>query len=376
MNTEFDSIALTRAKYYSKGAPVQFAYVELLKAKQTGEIAVTLTFKNLATKALNALTVQYICNDTQGNAIAQGTYEYNNLNVQEGELFGADDAVFISNTPIGNIEVVLLNANYMGKVFPLNNCPTVALPALKKLGDNTVNIVNDIVKTNNVNYMPCNVKDGWQCTCGAFNYNIGKGKTTCLECNVTKENLINAIRSAVKIINEQKQSVSNENIVNTPAETPIQEQNNYPTEDATVIYNISENEPINYAPQQNYDYEVDNALYQQELPPIDHSNLDISDEIELHSMDDLEMKISDGEGNYSYENNYDPINNPHVYEGYNATINNQDAREYVRQERKKREPFLMANETADKIIKYAPIVTGLAVILFFILLIGIDIIVN
>ena len=48
MDQNFSLMAQSRANYYTAGSPVQFVRVELLKGDTTGEVAVCLTFKNVA----------------------------------------------------------------------------------------------------------------------------------------------------------------------------------------------------------------------------------------------------------------------------------------------------------------------------------------
>ena len=57
MEQNFDILAQSRANYYTKGSPVQFVRVELLKGDVTGEIAVCLSFKNISAKPLAGLLI-------------------------------------------------------------------------------------------------------------------------------------------------------------------------------------------------------------------------------------------------------------------------------------------------------------------------------
>lgn len=197
--SQFTPIAQSRARYYCKGSPVQFVQVELLRMEETGSVVVTLTFKNVHTHALTAFTAHFRCKNTQGNIIMEDDFLYDGLSVQEGESFGADDAVFVSDEPLGSVEVNLVSVEYDGdKTHSLIQCPPVPLAAQQPLPAAIVARVNTALQFDSACYLPTNVADGWQCTCGAFNYNAGGSATRCSECGAEKNTLFAAIRAAAK----------------------------------------------------------------------------------------------------------------------------------------------------------------------------------
>ena len=93
MEQNFDLLAQSRANYYTKGSPVQFVRVELLKGDVTGEVAVCLTFKNISQEVLSDLVINFKCKNAAGEVVCEAPYHYESLNVNQGELFGQDDAV-------------------------------------------------------------------------------------------------------------------------------------------------------------------------------------------------------------------------------------------------------------------------------------------
>ena len=50
--------------------------------------------------------------------------------------------------------------------------------------------------TQDADYYPEEAADGWRCTCGAFNYNAGRGIRYCSECGVEKVLMQAAVRDA------------------------------------------------------------------------------------------------------------------------------------------------------------------------------------
>lgn len=105
MDQNFSLMAQSRANYYTAGSPVQFVRVELLKGDVTGEVAVCLTFKNVGTEPLTGFIIHFKCKDASGQILCEDDFYYEQLNVQPGELFGADDAVFVSDTPVSSVEI-------------------------------------------------------------------------------------------------------------------------------------------------------------------------------------------------------------------------------------------------------------------------------
>lgn len=199
MGYQFTPVAQSRARYYSKGSPVQFVRVELLRMEGTKDLVATLTFKNVHVDTLTSFTAHFRCKSPQGEVILEDDFTYDDLDVGEGELFGADDAVVVSEERIGSVEVNLVRAQYdTGRSYSLLRCENIDLPAMKKLPPVTVNYVNEAMRFAKAHYLPCNLPDGWVCTCGAFNYNVGHGAETCSECGADKRALYGAVRAGLK----------------------------------------------------------------------------------------------------------------------------------------------------------------------------------
>ena len=92
MEENFNPVARTRANYYTPGSPVQFVCVELLKGDVSGEHAVCLTFKNISKVTLTALEIHFKCKGVDGVILCEDRFEYRDLEVKPGELFGMDDS--------------------------------------------------------------------------------------------------------------------------------------------------------------------------------------------------------------------------------------------------------------------------------------------
>ena len=127
MDQNFSLMAQSRANYYTAGSPVQFVRVELLKGDMTGEVAVCLTFKNVGTEPLTGLVVHFKCKDAAGQVLCEDDFYYEQLNAQPGAVFGSDDAVYVSDTPVSSVEVEQDRAFLNGRGVDLRNYKRVRL---------------------------------------------------------------------------------------------------------------------------------------------------------------------------------------------------------------------------------------------------------
>ena len=133
MEENFDLVARTRANYYTPGSPVQFVCVELLKGDVSGEHAVCLTFKNISKVTLTALEIHFKCKGVDGVILCEDQFEYRDLEVKPGELFGQDDAVFVTAKAITSVDVSLCNVYNGKRVVHLDAIKRVRLPAPRRL---------------------------------------------------------------------------------------------------------------------------------------------------------------------------------------------------------------------------------------------------
>lgn len=127
MSQKFTPLAQSRASYYCKGSPVHFVMVELFRMEGTGATVVTLTFKNLFSRPLVSFTAYFRCKNKYGEVVVEDSFTYDNVYAGEGECFGFDDAVFVSDEPLGSVEVRLGSVTYDdGAPHDLRRCPAVA----------------------------------------------------------------------------------------------------------------------------------------------------------------------------------------------------------------------------------------------------------
>ncbi len=194
MEESFDPIAQTRANYYTPGSPVQFVRVELLRGSISGDRAVCLTFKNISRVNLTALDICFKCKTTGGEILCEDDFQYRDLDVKPGELFGMDDAVFITQKPIASVDVVLYNGK---RVVRLDNIKRVRLPAPRRLPDDLAAALEERMGRKGMLYAPQVLDNGWYCACGAF-HPKEEDTVYCSECGSDRILLQNALNTLMQ----------------------------------------------------------------------------------------------------------------------------------------------------------------------------------
>ena len=181
MDQNFSLMAQSRANYYTAGSPVQFVRVELLKGDVTGEVAVCLTFKNVGTEPLTGLVIHFKCKDASGEVLCEDDFYYEQLEVQPGEMFGAYDAVFVSDTPVSSVEVEQDRAFLNGRGVDLRGYKRVRLQTPRILPGSIARMLQSRTGNNLLTCVPQDTENGWFCACGAFHPNE-EAATVCSEC--------------------------------------------------------------------------------------------------------------------------------------------------------------------------------------------------
>lgn len=204
MEQNFDLLAQSRANYYTQGSPVQFVRVELLKGEQTGEVAVCLTFKNVSSEKIAGLVVKFKCKNRQGELICEDQYYYEDLNAGQGELFGADDAVYVSSEPIGSVDVELDRMFLQnGKAVLLDGYKRQRLPAPRELPAQLAKQLCESTGRDDMKYIPQVIEQGWYCACGAF-HPKEENTVYCSECGSDRILLQNSLSSMLQKAREEQ----------------------------------------------------------------------------------------------------------------------------------------------------------------------------
>ena len=197
MEENFNPVAQTRANYYTPGSPVQFVCVELLKGDVSGEHAVCLTFKNISRVTLTALEIHFKCKGVDGVILCEDKFEYRDLQVKPGELFGQDDAVFITAKAITSVDVSLCNVYNGKRVVHLDGIKRVRLPAPRRLAPELQKTLEARMNRTGLKYQPQVFENGWYCACGAF-HPTEEDTVYCSECGCDRILLQNALNTLLQ----------------------------------------------------------------------------------------------------------------------------------------------------------------------------------
>ena len=196
MEESFNLVAQRRVNYYTPGSPVQVVRVELLQGSVSKDNAVCLSFKNIRDEALTGLKVRFSCKNAAGDLLHEGDFTYTDLDEKKGQVFGMDDAVFVTPDEVTGVEVELLSARYGRKEEDLTGYQRVLLPGAKRLPDAVALRLQEQTGRKGMKYMPEVLENGWYCACGAFHANEEQ-EVYCGECGADRILLQNAINSIV-----------------------------------------------------------------------------------------------------------------------------------------------------------------------------------
>ena len=197
MEENFNPVARTRANYYTPGSPVQFVCVELLKGDVSGEHAVCLTFKNISKVTLTALEIHFKCKGVDGVILCEDRFEYRDLEAKPGEMFGMDDAVFVTSKAITSVDVSLCNVYNGKRVVHLDAIKRVRLPAPKRLSAELEKALEVRMNRPELKYQPQVFENGWYCACGAF-HPKEEDTVYCSECGCDRILLQNALNTLLQ----------------------------------------------------------------------------------------------------------------------------------------------------------------------------------
>ena len=172
--------------------------MELLKGDVSGDIAVCLSFKNITANPLTQLQITFKCKDRSGAVVCQDQFVYEGLNASHGEVFGADDAVYISSSPIGSVEVELGTARFAdGSAVDLTGYPRVRLTPPKKLPPELAEKLCERTRKEGLTVVSQVLDEGWYCACGAFHPREEDG-VWCSECGSDRILLQNTLSSLLQ----------------------------------------------------------------------------------------------------------------------------------------------------------------------------------
>ena len=129
--------------------------------------------------------------------LCEDRFEYRDLEVKPGELFGMDDAVFVTAKAITSVDVSLCNVYNGKRVVHLDGIKRVRLPAPKRLSAELEKALETRMNRPELKYQPQVFENGWYCACGAF-HPKEEDTVYCSECGCDRILLQNALNTLLQ----------------------------------------------------------------------------------------------------------------------------------------------------------------------------------
>ena len=130
--------------------------------------------------------------------LCEDEFEYCDLEVQPGESFGMDDAVFVTPKAITSVDVSLKSVYNGKRVVHLDQIKRMRLPAPKRLESDLQSALEARMNRKGMKYLPQVLDNGgWYCACGAF-HPKEEDTVYCSECGCDRILLQNALNSLLQ----------------------------------------------------------------------------------------------------------------------------------------------------------------------------------
>ena len=146
---------------------------------------------------MTALEIHFKCKGVDGVILCEDRFEYRDLEVKPGEMFGMDDAVFVTSKAITSVDVSLCNVYNGKRVVHLDAIKRVRLPAPKRLSAELEKALEVRMNRPELKYQPQVFENGWYCACGAF-HPKEEDTVYCSECGCDRILLQNALNTLLQ----------------------------------------------------------------------------------------------------------------------------------------------------------------------------------
>ena len=190
MANRFERLFQLPQNQYIEGSPVILVAGVLSKDADTGSIIAQLKFQSVSEKRIKAVKVSLAAYDVS-NAEIQGVndYQYLDLDVSNGQEFGANKAIVMPNPvsrsfSVSAITVVFIDGTMWEKVTPLTALPTVKALSF---GNTELEKQYRIATNSSAQYVPAEDKGLWQCACGVWNCG-----SSCTHCHISQSKVFAA----------------------------------------------------------------------------------------------------------------------------------------------------------------------------------------
>ena len=185
----FKQLYSQREGLYTENAPVIIEKGVLLLDLQTNTVIIQLKFHSISEKRINALKIRIITYYTSGEMCSETVeYEYLDLLVENGGIFGADKAILLKDKTIRSFSIESYNVVFSDKTVETIREPFKQLPASKELQEEWINVELQkqyrLETTEYSKYVPIQYGNLWKCACGIWN-----SRNFCGACHCEKDKI-------------------------------------------------------------------------------------------------------------------------------------------------------------------------------------------
>lgn len=184
MAERFEKLYVLPSDLYSEGSPIIISAGSLLKDTETGKVIAQIKYHSISSMPIKALKIKvaaYDISDVEIEGVDE--YQYLDLNVKQGQDFGANKAIVLPNIVtrsfgITSVEVIFSNGISQSVVMPMKSLPQSEYLSSLLRNDELVKQYQ-IETSKDALYVPQKASNLWCCSCGEWNSN-----GSCTRCGV------------------------------------------------------------------------------------------------------------------------------------------------------------------------------------------------
>ena len=156
---------------FTNDTPIIIMAGALLKDQQTGAIIAQIKFQSLSNKTIKAVKLSLSAYDITGKQVTGvEDYQYLDMAVNTGEVFGAEKAIIMPNYNSRSFAIVSIMVVFSdNSTWECQGNMLYSLPAPQLLNTKiSTELIQQykIATTEQANYVPQELGVAWRCTCG------------------------------------------------------------------------------------------------------------------------------------------------------------------------------------------------------------------
>ena len=173
---------------YAQGAPLVIAAGALLLDNQTGQPLAQLKLRSIAHKTISSVRLLVLGKDAGGAELCRVEHLYDDLSIGRDQVFGAKDALHLSNPDVCSFSVQVLTVSFAdGSRYLDGGREWTPLPAQtdlnQRLFDTELIRQYKLETGDKSRFVPLETRDLWLCACGEINH----AGETCYRCGQSLE---------------------------------------------------------------------------------------------------------------------------------------------------------------------------------------------